>query len=151
MERPVQTMEHSTAFLNQSFVNEESRRAGTRHGPLQAICLPADLPVTRIEWIRLLALHVAGEIVPDGGERKDFVTVDDHPARDAEWPINRENFTWRTRNHLTLEPPVLCALASVELPHEVRGDSAEIANQDIAEIAVAKRATHRRACSQLVF
>ena len=71
-----------------------------------------------------------------------LLPIDDDPPRGAEGPGHRENLAWGAGNHFRLEPAVFVALTGVELPGDVGGDTAQIPNQHIPELATANGASH---------
>lgn len=105
---------------------------------------PANPPVPWVERIDPRALDLIWHVVPDGRERENFLAVDDHAPGHAERSVDREDFSRGARHDLGLEPAVLGALARVELPDQVIGDSTQIAHDDLIELAVTDRAAHRR-------
>src|SRR5215204_7190392 len=98
--------------------------------------LPLWAPVFRIERIDRLASAFRVLEVPNGGKGVLLQTIDDDPPGDAKGAINREDFTWGARDDLRLEPAMIRTFACVELPDHAGGDAAEIADQDVRQLAI---------------
>lgn len=71
-----------------------------------------------------------------------LTTVDDDPARGPEGPGHGENLARWPRDYFRLEPAMFVALARMQLPGDIGGDSAQIPDQHIGEWASANRAAH---------
>lgn len=98
------------------------------------------LPVERIDPLTLLRRF---KIVPDGRERVDVLVADLDPAGHAERSFNRKDFSRWFGDHFTLEPTVVRALASMQLPNEISGHPAQIADHDPLQPPVTQWTPHR--------